>query len=232
MGDRARDGLAGWWVELPPAAGTTVMATGIVSIGLHLVGQEALSRILLVLAAFAWLALAVDFARRLMRDRNRWETEADTPPALNAVAATTILGTWFALLGRLIVAVAALVRHTTPSGHTSGHEARGTRSAPLIPVGCPRHRSWGHRPCCPARQAASVSLGAARLYSRVVGCGLWWTLCDGFAGVCVSSPYCAATRPRPNRSPSRTVVMSRVRHGCLVTNSHVVTSHVATARWR
>ncbi|MFJ6769910.1 tellurite resistance/C4-dicarboxylate transporter family protein [Kitasatospora sp. NPDC091257] len=96
-------------MELPPAAGTMVMATGIVSIGLHLVGQEALSRILLVLAAFAWLALAVDFVRRLMRDRNRWETEAETPPALTAVAAPTILGTWFALLGRSIVAVAALV---------------------------------------------------------------------------------------------------------------------------
>ncbi|MFF1782104.1 hypothetical protein [Streptomyces virginiae] len=85
------------------------MATGIVSIGLHLVGQEALSLILLVLAALVWLALAVDFTRRLRRDRNRWKTEADTPPALTAVAATTILGTWFALLGRSIVAVAALV---------------------------------------------------------------------------------------------------------------------------
>ncbi|WTB28153.1 hypothetical protein OG253_42255 (plasmid) [Streptomyces virginiae] len=41
------------------------MATGIVSIGLHLVGQEALSLILFVLAALVWLALAVDFARRL-----------------------------------------------------------------------------------------------------------------------------------------------------------------------
>lgn len=85
------------------------MATGIVSIGLHLVGQEALSWILLVLASIAWLALAVDFARQLLRERDRWEVKADTPPALTAVAATTRLGTWFALQGWSGVAVAALV---------------------------------------------------------------------------------------------------------------------------
>ncbi|WP_326745972.1 tellurite resistance/C4-dicarboxylate transporter family protein [Streptomyces sp. NBC_00121] len=111
MGDSApsEGGLASWWVELPPGAGTAVMATGIVSIGLHLVGQEALSWILLVLAAIAWLALAVDFARQLLRDRDRWKAEADTPAALTAVAATTILGTWLALQGWSGVAVAALV---------------------------------------------------------------------------------------------------------------------------
>lgn len=85
------------------------MATGIVSIGLHLVGQEALSGVLLVLAAIAWLALAVDFARQLLREREQWEAKADTPPALTAVAATTILGTWFALQGWSGVALAALV---------------------------------------------------------------------------------------------------------------------------
>ncbi|MFH8735085.1 MULTISPECIES: hypothetical protein [unclassified Streptomyces] len=74
-----------------------------------LVGEEALSWILLVLAAIAWLALAVDFARQLLRDRARWKAEAETPLALTAVAATTILGTWFALQGWSGVAVAALV---------------------------------------------------------------------------------------------------------------------------
>ncbi|MCX5316013.1 tellurite resistance/C4-dicarboxylate transporter family protein [Streptomyces sp. NBC_00154] len=109
MGDSARavDGLVGWWQELPPGAGTAVMATGIVSIGLRLVGQAVLSQILLVLAAVAWCGLAFDFARRLLRDRDR--LEADTPPALTAVAATTILGEWFALQGWSGVAVAALV---------------------------------------------------------------------------------------------------------------------------
>ncbi|MFF1874874.1 tellurite resistance/C4-dicarboxylate transporter family protein [Kitasatospora herbaricolor] len=111
MGDRAptEDELVGWWASLPPGAGTAVMATGIVAIGLDLVGQGALSWILFILAAIAWLALAVDFARQLLRDRDRWEAEADTPPALTAVAATTILGTWFAIQGWSGVAVAALV---------------------------------------------------------------------------------------------------------------------------
>ncbi|WP_327156023.1 tellurite resistance/C4-dicarboxylate transporter family protein [Streptomyces tubercidicus] len=111
MGDRApaEGGLVGWWVELPPGAGTAVMATGIVSIGLHLVGREVLSWILFVLAAIAWLALAVDFVRHLLRDRDRWAEEAGTPPALTAVAATTLLGTWVALEGWSGVAVAALV---------------------------------------------------------------------------------------------------------------------------
>lgn len=85
------------------------MATGIVSIGLDLVGQEVLSWILLVLAVIAWLALAVDFARQLVRERDRWEAKADSPPGLTAVAATTILGTWFAVQGWSGVAVAALV---------------------------------------------------------------------------------------------------------------------------
>ncbi|WP_329371875.1 tellurite resistance/C4-dicarboxylate transporter family protein [Streptomyces sp. NBC_01483] len=111
MGDRApaEDGLVGWWVALPPGAGTAVMASGIVSIGLHLVGQEALSWILFVLAAIGWLALAVDFGRQLLRERDQWEAKADTPPALTAVASTTLLGTWFALQGWSGVAVAALV---------------------------------------------------------------------------------------------------------------------------
>lgn len=85
------------------------MASGIVSIGLHLVGQEALSWILFVLAAIGWLALAVDFGRQLLRERDQWEAKADTPPALTAVASTTLLGTWFALQGWSGVAVAALV---------------------------------------------------------------------------------------------------------------------------
>ncbi|WP_449345596.1 hypothetical protein [Streptomyces narbonensis] len=33
-----------WWAELPPAAGAAVMATCILSVGLHLTGFEALSR--------------------------------------------------------------------------------------------------------------------------------------------------------------------------------------------
>ncbi|MFD4631037.1 tellurite resistance/C4-dicarboxylate transporter family protein [Streptomyces sp. NPDC058284] len=91
--------FAAWWTALPPAAGSAVMATGILSVGLYLLGHETLSRAALALAAVAWLGLAADFALRLVDQRARWRTEADTPAALTAVAATCVLGTRLALLG-------------------------------------------------------------------------------------------------------------------------------------
>ncbi|MFD5077637.1 tellurite resistance/C4-dicarboxylate transporter family protein [Streptomyces sp. NPDC058371] len=91
--------LLTWWAQRPPAAGAAVMATGILSIGLHLTGYETLSRIALVLACAAWLALAADFLARLVRERERWLAEAGTPAALTAVAATTVLGARFSALG-------------------------------------------------------------------------------------------------------------------------------------
>ncbi|MFJ8820179.1 tellurite resistance/C4-dicarboxylate transporter family protein [Streptomyces sp. NPDC102467] len=117
-----------FWSQLPPAAGAAVMATGIVSVGLHLTGYAVLSGILLVLAAALWVLLAADFALRLLRDRSRWRHEADSPPALTAVAATCVLGTRFSLLDwqglsetLLVIAVLAwpglllvVVRHWTP----------------------------------------------------------------------------------------------------------------------
>jgi tellurite resistance protein TehA-like permease len=80
------------------------MATGIVSVGLHLTGHEVLSRILLALAGVAWAALAADFVLRLLRERPRWLAEAGTPAALTAVAATTVVGTRVSLLGRQALA--------------------------------------------------------------------------------------------------------------------------------
>ncbi|MEV1026551.1 tellurite resistance/C4-dicarboxylate transporter family protein [Streptomyces sp. NPDC050264] len=117
-----------FWSQLPPAAGAAVMATGIISVGLRLTGYGVLSAILLVLAAALWVLLAADFALRLLRDRGRWRHEADTPPALTAVAATCVLGTRISLMGRqgiaevlLVIAVLAwpgllcvVVRHWTP----------------------------------------------------------------------------------------------------------------------
>jgi len=91
--------LRAWWAQRPPAAGSAVMATGIVSVGLHLTGYETLSRIALALAAAAWLALAADFAVRLARERARWAEEAGGPAGLTAVAATTVLGTRLSALG-------------------------------------------------------------------------------------------------------------------------------------
>ncbi|MFC7303711.1 tellurite resistance/C4-dicarboxylate transporter family protein [Streptomyces monticola] len=107
--DAARRGVLGWWQGLTPASGSAVMATGIVSVGLHLAGHETLSRMALALAVLAWAALAALFARRLLRDRSRWARDADTPAALTAVAATTVIGTRLSLLGPQPVAVVLLV---------------------------------------------------------------------------------------------------------------------------
>ncbi|MFJ3581858.1 tellurite resistance/C4-dicarboxylate transporter family protein [Streptomyces sp. NPDC090127] len=100
--------VARWWAELPPAAGSAVMATGILSVGFHLTGRETLSRALLCLATLVWLLLACDSAVRLLSSRRRWVAEADTPPAQSAVAATTVLGVRVAALGWTAPAAALL----------------------------------------------------------------------------------------------------------------------------
>ncbi|GGT12344.1 tellurite resistance/C4-dicarboxylate transporter family protein [Streptomyces purpureus] len=87
------------WAGLTPAAGAAVMATGILSVGLHLAGHEVVSLVALVLAGALWVVLAVHFTGRLLRARAEWSAQAHTPPALTAVAATTVLGTRLALLG-------------------------------------------------------------------------------------------------------------------------------------
>ncbi|MEV2226502.1 tellurite resistance/C4-dicarboxylate transporter family protein [Nocardia vinacea] len=98
-----------WWQDLPPVAGAFVMATGIVSVGLHLTGFEVVSWLIFALAAGIWLLLAIDFGTRLLWHRSQWEAEADTPPALTGVAATTVLGTRLSLSGWQIAACALLV---------------------------------------------------------------------------------------------------------------------------
>ncbi len=104
-----RQGFVRWWTGRSPAAGSAVMATGILSVGLHLMGWETLSRAGLALASLMWCGLAADFAGRLLSDRARWSREADRPPALTGVAATGVLGTRFAQLGWHGLAAALLV---------------------------------------------------------------------------------------------------------------------------
>lgn len=96
------------WAECSPGAGAAVLATGIISVGLRLTGHETLSRIALALTALGWLGLAADFVVRLLRERERWVTEAGTPAALTAVAATTVLGTRLVALGWEVPAEALL----------------------------------------------------------------------------------------------------------------------------
>lgn len=101
--------LTAWFATRPPAAGSAVMATGIVSVGLRQVGANALSAVLLAVAALMWLALAADFGHRLVGQRQRWTSESQTPPALTAVASTTVLGVRVSLQGWQPVAVALLI---------------------------------------------------------------------------------------------------------------------------
>ncbi|MEV4447628.1 tellurite resistance/C4-dicarboxylate transporter family protein [Streptomyces mirabilis] len=101
-------GLRTWWAQSPPGAGAAILATGIISIGLEQTGYEILSRIVLALAAVGWLGLAAAFVVRLLRERERWLTEAGTPSALTAVAATTVLGTRLVTLGWEVPAEALL----------------------------------------------------------------------------------------------------------------------------
>ncbi|AVV40920.1 hypothetical protein C6376_05195 [Streptomyces sp. P3] len=103
-----RSRLRHWWARRRPASGTAVMATGIVSVGLHLAGHEALSRVWLAMAGIAWVALAADFVVRLVREPERWRAEAGTPGALTAVAATAVLGTQISARGRQPLAEALL----------------------------------------------------------------------------------------------------------------------------
>ena len=83
----------------PPASGAVVMGTGIVSIGLSLDGQETISRVLLILAAVIWAALAVLLPARAARDRARFRADVRTLAALTSVAGTAVLGTRLTVLG-------------------------------------------------------------------------------------------------------------------------------------
>ncbi|MGV9562047.1 tellurite resistance/C4-dicarboxylate transporter family protein [Streptomyces sp. NPDC003480] len=90
--------LRTWWAQRPPATGAAVMATGILSVGLHQDGYELLSRIALALTWAAWLGLAAAIALRLLWGHLGWPV--GSPAALAVVPATTVLGTRISLLGR------------------------------------------------------------------------------------------------------------------------------------
>ncbi|MGP3734057.1 tellurite resistance/C4-dicarboxylate transporter family protein [Streptomyces sp. GDS52] len=101
-----------WWAQRSPAAGSAVMATGVVSVALQLAGWEVLSLVFLVVACAAWLGLAAEFVLRLLRERERWVSEAESPSSLTAVAATAVLGTRMSALGHDALAGALLALAT------------------------------------------------------------------------------------------------------------------------
>jgi tellurite resistance protein TehA-like permease len=89
------------------------MASGVVSIDLHLVHQGVLSAILGCFAAAVWLFLAVVLAAPLVYQRGRFAREASGPVSLAAVAATCVLGSRFAAqdyraAAAVLLAVAAI----------------------------------------------------------------------------------------------------------------------------
>ncbi|MFD7624832.1 tellurite resistance/C4-dicarboxylate transporter family protein [Streptomyces sp. NPDC059851] len=99
-------------MELRPAAGGAVMAPGILSVGLHLIGREAPSLAALAVAGVLRLLFASAFACRLIRDRPRFRAAAHTPAALTAVAATCVLGSRISMLGRQTAAAVLLATAT------------------------------------------------------------------------------------------------------------------------
>ncbi len=85
--------------SIPPAAGSEVMGTAIVSIALSLDGHETLSRVVLAIAAAIWVTLALLLPLRAARDPARFRADARTPGALTAPVATAVLGTRLTTLG-------------------------------------------------------------------------------------------------------------------------------------
>lgn len=93
---------------IPPGIGAVVMATGVVSLGLALDGEEGLSSVLLAIALFISCPLAGVVAWTALRRRRELLAAARTPAALTAVAATDVVGTRLAVSGWAGVAAALL----------------------------------------------------------------------------------------------------------------------------
>jgi hypothetical protein len=96
---RAVEGRALVGETILPAHGAIVMATGIVSIGFYVDRRILLSRVLLAIAAAAWLALGAQLIARAAHDWARTLAIARSPTALTGVAGSAVLGTRLALLG-------------------------------------------------------------------------------------------------------------------------------------
>ena len=88
----------------PADCGSVVMGTGVVSLALSLDGRETLARLLLSLAALAWLVLVPLFAGQAVRARR----ELEAPGSLTAVAGTAVLGTGLVRQGDDAVAAVLL----------------------------------------------------------------------------------------------------------------------------
>ncbi|HKU58375.1 MAG TPA: hypothetical protein VJP39_02120 [Gaiellaceae bacterium] len=130
-------------------AGAVVMATGIVSVGFALDGETLLSRVLLVLAGAAWVALVLLLARGLRFGR-------PTVSVLTCVAGTEVLGARLAQLGwhreaAVLLAVGALLwvrlvpsvmRTRLPATGSSFLLVVATESLAVLAAAIAGGRSW------------------------------------------------------------------------------------------
>lgn len=91
--------LRGTIAAVPPGAGAVVMGTGVVSVALLLANFKLLSRILLVVCACVWIALALLVVGRAVGSRSRFHAEACSPAAMTGVAGTAVLGARLVTLG-------------------------------------------------------------------------------------------------------------------------------------
>lgn len=98
---------------LTPGYFALVMATGIISIGMQTLGWRVLSLVLLVIAAFAYLALVVGNILRAVRHGDAMRADFADPARsfgfFTFVAATCVLGSRLALEGRIVLELILLV---------------------------------------------------------------------------------------------------------------------------
>ncbi|QDP97292.1 tellurite resistance protein permease [Microlunatus elymi] len=92
--------------ELHPAYAAVVMATGIVSTGLALVGQQVLSIILLILAVVSFLVLLVGYVWRLIMNPGQVIADSRDPASgfgfFTLVAGANVIGDRLAMSGMLL----------------------------------------------------------------------------------------------------------------------------------
>ncbi|MGZ4342561.1 MAG: SLAC1 family transporter [Solirubrobacteraceae bacterium] len=94
---------------LPPASGSAVMGTGVVSLALHLDGRESLSKLLMWIAVGVWVALAALLVTRFTFQRSRFIAESASPTALTGVSGAGVLGTRLTVYGWDRAGIVALV---------------------------------------------------------------------------------------------------------------------------
>jgi hypothetical protein len=178
---RPTEALARASAGIPAASGAIVMGTGIVSIALALDGRGMLSRILLAVAAGAWISLGLLLVVRALHDRCGVRREACSPAALTGVAATAVLGMRVTMLGwpwagELLLAIAfvmwctllvpVLAHWVTPTVGISLMVAVATESLAVLSA---RIADDTHEPWLLEAALAPFALGLACGLARLAG---------------------------------------------------------------